>query len=254
MRLNGVDRFIVIFKKTIMTTPYKTNVRHSKPVIRRTKRVKILMIDDHPSQIEGYKVILSYNHGDLEIEATACYSCEKAYRLITSAPGNFDLIFLDRNMPSYKEMNIKTGEDLAYVIKKNLPLSKIVIITSHSEAFLLYNMVKKIDPAGILVKSDFAAEELLDAFDDILAGKIYYTETVNRSIKELLSKESYLDSYNRQIITLLSQGVRTKNIPKHLHISLSAVEKRKAQVKDYFCLDKASDEDIVREARRLGFI
>lgn len=237
-----------------MNTPYEIHANHSKSNFRRNRRIRILMIDDHPSQIEGYKVILEYNHGNLEIEATACYSCEKAYRLITSVGHDFDLIFLDRNMPSYQEMNIHTGEDLAYVIKKKLPKSKIVIITSHSEAFLLYNMVKKIDPAGILVKSDFAAEELLVAFDDILAGKVYYTETVNRSIKELLSKERYLDSYNRQIITLLSQGIRTKSIPNYLHISLSAVEKRKAQVKDYFCLDSAKDEDIVREAKRLGFI
>lgn len=230
----------------------KTNT--SKTVGNPHPPVRILMIDDHPSQIEGYKVILAYNHGDVEIEATACYSCEKAYRLITAQQPDFDLIFLDRNMPSYKEMNITTGEDLAHLIKKHLPESKIVIITSHSEAFLLYNMVKKIDPAGLLVKSDFAAEELLVAFDDILKGKIYYTETVNRSIRELLSKETYLDTYNRQIITLLSQGIRTKSIPEHLHISLSAVEKRKAQVKDYFCLDKGGDEDIVREAKRLGFI
>lgn len=230
------------------------NIRAISKSLRATPKVKILMIDDHPSQIDGYKVILSYNESNVDIDAMPCYSCEEAYKIINSGKYSFDLIFLDESMPAYSDESIRSGIDLAEVIRQNLPESKVVIITSHSEAFLLYNIVKKIAPAGILVKSDFKAEELLSAFDLIMAGKIYYSETVNRCIKELLSKEAYLDSFNRQIITLLSQGVRTKSLPDYLHLSLSAIEKRKAQVKDYFCLEKASDEDIVREAKRLGFI
>jgi CheY-like chemotaxis protein len=207
----------------------ETTKRKSVGNRNRERCIRILMIDDHPSQIEGYKVILSYNNLSLDIEATPCYSCEDAYRIINSGTDCFDLIFLDENMPAYLEKNIQTGMDLANVINRKMPKSKIVIITSHSQAFLLYNIAKKIDPAGILVKSDFKAEELL-------------------------SKETYLDSFNRQIITLLSKGIRTKNMPDYLHLSLSAIEKRKAQVKDYFCLEKGTDEDIVREARHRGFI
>lgn len=232
----------------------ETTKRKSVGNRNRERCIRILMIDDHPSQIEGYKVILSYNNLSLDIEATPCYSCEDAYRIINSGTDCFDLIFLDENMPAYLEKNIQTGMDLANVINRKMPKSKIVIITSHSQAFLLYNIAKKIDPAGILVKSDFKAEELLKAFDSILHDNRYYSETVNRSIKELLSKETYLDSFNRQIITLLSKGIRTKNMPDYLHLSLSAIEKRKAQVKDYFCLEKGTDEDIVREARHRGFI
>lgn len=221
---------------------------------KRHRNIKILMIDDHPSQIEGYKVILSYNDLCVDIESTPCYSCEDAYRIIDGGHESYDFIFLDENMPSYKEKNIETGADLATVISRKMPKSKIVVITSHSQAFLLYNIAKKIEPAGILVKSDFKAEELLTAFDEILHDNVYYSETVKRGMKELLSKEAYLDSFNRQIITLLAKGIRTKNMPEYLHLSLSAIEKRKAQVKDYFCLEKGSDEDIVREARKRGFI
>jgi two-component system, NarL family, response regulator NreC len=232
----------------------RTNEFSGNAERKRHRRIKILMIDDHPSQIEGYKVILSYNDLSLDIEATPCYTCEEAYRIINSGATCFDLIFLDENMPAYREKNILTGIDLVNVIHSKMPKSKLVVITSHSQAFLLYNIAKKIEPAGILVKSDFKAEELLKAFDTILRNNVYYSETVHRSIKELLSKETYLDSFNRQIITLLSKGIRTKNMPGYLHLSLSAIEKRKAQVKDYFCIDKGTDEDIVREARNRGFI
>jgi len=212
------------------------------------------MIDDHPSQLEGYKAILGFNQVFRHAETTCCFTCEKAYDIIVRQRESYDIIFLDQNMPGFPERKIAAGEDIAKLIRQYLPQSKIIMITSFVQAFTLYHLFKKIDPAGLLVKSDFSAEGLLEAFGEILRGRKYYSDTVQRSINKLLSKDAYLDSYNRQLITLLSKGVRTKSLPEYLHLSLSAVEKRKAQVKDYLCLEKGSDEDIVREARRRGFI
>lgn len=214
------------------------------------------MIDDHPTQLEGYKVVLEFNNQGLEIESTLANSCEEAYKIITNKENSvfFDMVFLDRSLPPFEEMKIKSGEDLALLVKEHLPESKIIMLTSHAEAFILYNIVKKINPNGLLVKSDFDGEELLNAFDKVVNSQIYHSETVTKSIKELLSREEYLDSINREIITLLSQGIRTKSMPEFINLSHSAIEKRKVQIKDYFCIDKGSDEDIIREAKKLGFI
>ena len=70
----------------------------------------------------------------------------------------------------------------------------------------------------------------------------------------MISSAKTLDSYNRQIIILLSQGVKTKNFHEHINLSTSAIEKRKAVIKDYFGIIKGSDEDILREARKQGLI
>ncbi|CAM3673087.1 response regulator receiver protein [Flavobacterium saliperosum S13] len=218
--------------------------------------VKILFVDDHPSQILGYKTILTYNNRNLDIEATECYNCKDAFSIITDTvnPPNFDLVFLDRSMPAYEEGDIFSGEDLAVLLKKNYPDTKIVILTSHAESFIIYDIVKKVNPTGLLIKSDFSGEELLSAFDRILDGATYHSETVRKAIKELLSREDYLDSINRQIIMLISQGFKTKTIAGEINLTESAVEKRKAKIKDYFCIDKGNDEDIIREAKKLGFI
>lgn len=215
---------------------------------------KILMIDDHPSQIEGYKVILSCNKAGVQIETTACYTCESAYKIINHPDAAFDIVFLDRNMPACTDYGICGGEDLGMLIKQRWPYCTLVVITSNSEAFVLYNIIKKLTPAGVLVKSDFKAQELIDAFEYYLKGRTYHSVTVKETIKKLLAKEAYLDTYNRQIIICLSQGIKTKNLPAYLNMSLSAIEKRKAQIKDYLCIGKGSDEDIVTAARRQGFV
>lgn len=218
--------------------------------------VKILFVDDHPSQILGYKTILAYNTRNLAIEATECYNCKDAFSILTDTlnPPNFDLVFLDRSMPAYEEGGIFSGEDLAVLLKKSNPDAKIVILTSHAESFIVYDIVKKVNPTGLLIKSDFSADELLSAFNMILDGETYHSEIVRKAIKELLSREDYLDSINRQIIMLISQGFKTKTIAGEINLTESAVEKRKAKIKDYFCIDKGNDEDIIREAKKLGFI
>lgn len=213
------------------------------------------MIDDHPSMIEGYKIILSYNALGFEIETTSVYNCESAYEIITNKKRNtFDLVFLDYSLPPYEKMNITSGEDIAMLIKTHWPNCKIVMLTSHTEALILYNILRNVEPAGLLVKSDFSADELLVAFDAVMNGHIYHSVTVKECTKELLSKKIYLDNFNRQIITLLSQGIKTKSLPNYMNLSMSSIEKRKVQIKDYFSIEKGTDEDIIREAKRLGLI
>ena len=147
-----------------------------------------------------------------------------------------------------------TGEDIALLAQKHFKDPKIAIITSHTEAIVLYNVLKKVNPQALMVKSDIDGDELLEAFDLLLQGSTYYSETVRIAKKTMLSKEELLDTTNRKIIELLAQGIKTKNLPEHLHLSQSAIEKRKATIKDALGIDKGNDEDILREVRKLGLI
>lgn len=218
--------------------------------------VNLLIVDDHLSIIEGYKSILSFNKSGYSIETTAATSLEKAFKIITQEPKTtfFDIVFIDFTLPEYAEQKLFTGEDLIPVVKKHLPNAKIVILTSHAEAILMYRILNDGNPNGIMVKSDFTSEELLVAFDIIMKGENYYTSTVLNYKKQLVPGNKIFDSYNRQIIQLLSQGVKTKNIQEILHLSKSAIDKRKATIKDLLDIDKGSDEDILREARKRGLI
>lgn len=217
---------------------------------------KILMVDDHKTMLIGYKSILEFNDKNLDLDVTFCHDCKEAYDIITSNTGStpFDLIFLDRSLPPYPEKKIKSGEDLALLVREYLPDSKIIMLTSHAEAFVIYDIVHKIRPNGLLIKSDFDGDELLLAFNRILNDETYFSETVTAALKEQIITRGYLDTIDRQIITLLSKGLRNKTIATELGLSDSAVEKRKVKIKDYLNIYKGNDEDIITECRKLGFI
>jgi two-component system, NarL family, response regulator NreC len=217
--------------------------------------LNILIVDDHPTMIEGYKSILSakYNLQD-EINITTAYNCETAYRCITAASKNFDIAIVDMILPHYELENLFSGEEVALLIQNVQPNCKIILSTSHTETFVLYNLIKNINPHGVLVKSDYTSEEFLVALNDIIAGESYYSLTARQSIKEIHLEDNYLDSYNRRIVSLLAKGIKTKNLPQHLNISMSAIDKRKAHIKEVFDIVKGTDEDIIREAKNRGFI
>lgn len=212
------------------------------------------MIDDHPPIIEGYKSILSFNPFGYEVNTTSAFSCEAAYKLITSTHKTFDLVLIDYTMPPFPEKNIHNGSDLIAIVRAHLPGAKVMILTSHSESFLLLKILKECNPEGLLVKSDFHVNEFLDAFDTVFRGENYYSITIEKLKKELAEKAKVLDSYNMQIIMLLAKGVQTKNLPDYLHLSKSAIDKRKVFIKEFFGLDKGTDEDLLREARKKGYI
>ena len=220
------------------------------------KKLNILMIDDHPSMIEGYKSILSFNDLDYEIQVTPAYNCESAYYLITDIQSKlaYDVVFIDLSLPAFPEQKIYSGHDLATLVRLYMPSSKIIILTSHIEAFVLYKIHREIEPEGFLVKSDFTAEELLNAFNQIIAGNKYRSRTVQQNITELMANDFLLDEHYQQIITLLAQGVKTKNMPEYINITLSAIDKRKAHIKEFFNIEKGSDEDIIKEAKKRGLI
>ena len=218
--------------------------------------VRILMIDDHPGMIEGYKAMLSLNKEQHNIETISAFNCEEAYNLIIN-PANssaFDLVFLDYSIPEFPEQKIYNGEDLGVLIRKHLPNTKIIMLTAHFDAIRLYNVVKKIQPNGLLVKSDYKPPHLLDAFEKVLAGETYYTPIVLEKVKEPLFTKGFLDSLDREIIVLLAEGFQIKTIANKMNVSEDTIKKRKSKIKDLLGIEKGGDEDILKECRCLGLL
>ena len=216
--------------------------------------LQILMVDDHPPIIEGYRSILAYNSFGYTLNTTAAHSCEEAYNAIFQVKHPFDIVFLDLTLPPFLEKNLNSGDDLIPLVKKQHPNAKIIILTSHYESIVLFKIVKENNPDGILIKSDFQAQELIKAFDVVVKGGTYFSETVINHKKSWGEKSKVMDSYNRQILSLLAQGVKTKSLPDLLHLSKSAIDKRKAILKQLLGIDKGNDEDILKEARKQGLI
>lgn len=221
-------------------------------------KIKILMIDDHPMIIEGYQNTLQFTKkSNQELLIDIANNCDEAIQYMEASLEKglpYDVLFVDISLPPSQDGIMQSGEDLAEHARIILPKAKIIILTMFNESFRIHNIIKTIDPEGFLIKSDLTSSELASAFQAVLKNPPFYSGTVNNYIRKSITTDIIIDEKNRKILHLLSQGIKTKNVAVHLDMSLSAVEKRKKQLKELFLVNDGQDETLIEEAKKKGFI
>ena len=218
------------------------------------KELKILIIDDHHSIIEGYKNVLSRNK-NYKLHILKANSCDQAVKTINKAKQSkpFDIVFLDIQLPASQDGTLTSGEDVALLIKRESPQTKIIISTMFDSPQRLHSILRTTPHHGILIKSDSTAKIILEAFETVLEGNLFYSKTVQKIKDKIITNNELLDEYNKKIIYHLSKGVMTKNLVNHINLSLSTIEKRKNYIKQLFNVT-GDDEQLLLEAKKRGFI
>jgi DNA-binding NarL/FixJ family response regulator len=218
------------------------------------KRSNILIVDDHPFIIEGYKnAITRYNPDTYEFEIAQAKDCKSAYELITDPESPFfDIAFLDISMPAYDEKELFSGEDLAKLLVSHTPDCKIILLTMYSELLKIKTILRTINPHGLIIKNDLTFEELLLAFDQVINDKKYYSQSVEKMLAESPGDSIEIDEFDKQILFHLSKGTTTDHIPEYIPIPLGAVEKRKINMKQLLSIPFASDQELFEKAKSLN--
>ena len=221
-------------------------------------RTNLLLADNFPISIYGYiNILTNQNHHNKPIDFTTAYSCEEAYLKITKrflSQKTLNLVFLVISLPSFESRNIQNGVDLGALIRQYFPECKIILLTMHSEPVLIQNAIKKINPEGFILKNDINAHSLLTAYLSIMQGQKFYSVTVSKVHDQNTLKKLNFDEIDCQILELISKKIKIKDMPKHLNLSLSAIEKRKAAIKTKILKDKSSNKKIVEEAKKIGLL
>ncbi|WP_035694329.1 response regulator [Flavobacterium soli] len=214
--------------------------------------MNVLVVDDHPMTVSGYIESLSLKGLFLQSPSFyKAYSCKEAF-LRLAYPVLFDLAIIDYGLPSHEAENIYSGIDLARLIQQQHPDCKIIMITAHTEVLIIYDIFKKLQPDGLIVKNDITPENLPWTILQIIEGNNHQSPTAKNIIKEIWKKDLMVDDTNRQILLYLSKGYKLKKIEITLLLSLSAIQRRIAQMKAAF--DVKEDSSLVEEAILSGFL
>lgn len=220
-----------------------------------TSPINILIVDDHPFIIQAYRNALDkYSQQGYEFVVTQANNCKTGYESITEATTPFDVAFFDISMPEYAEKGIYSGEDLAALIKIEMPACKIILLTMHTELLKINNIIKSINPSGLVIKNDLTFDELIFAFDKIINNESYYSQTVIKLVGQAQYNNIELDAFDKQILFHLSKGVKTKDLPQYIPLSLSAIEKRKLSIREILEVKGSTDVDLINEAKTKGVI
>ncbi len=224
----------------------------------KNQELKILMVDDHPMIIEGYMHTLmatKKENQSLIIDiASDCDSALKAMKKAKNVGVPYNIYFFDISIPESSDGLYKSGEDLAKRVRMVEEDAKIVILTMFEEVYRIHDIIKTINPEGFLIKSDLTSSELASAFQAIQGNPPFYSGTINKILRKSLQNPITLDLVNHKMLHLLSLGIKTKDLVKHLDLTLSAIEKRKKNLKELFFVDDGKDETLIQIAKEKGYI
>ena len=199
---------------------------------------RIFIAEDQTIVRDGLRALLSSNP-NLEVVGEA----EDGRELIRNIEEyNPDLILMDLSMP---RMN---GMEAIKEVKKLLPDTKILVLTIHkTEEYIL--PVLKAGADGYVLKNDTQAE-LMTAIKSVLEGKSYLSPGVSQKViegylegsKTVKTKTSWdtLTQREREILKLIAEGYKNREIADDLCISIKTVVKHRANLMEKLDLHNVS--------------
>ncbi|MFD0701899.1 response regulator [Myroides pelagicus] len=203
--------------------------------------MNILLADDHLMCLDGYIAALNNPSNSY----TLAYTCEEVYRLLAQGVVP-DVAVLDHDMKSFEEKKLRSGIDCAKYIRKHIPTCKIIMITAHEDAVLLYNIRRQGVLDALLVKCDFTHHLLINLVVHTIEEP-YYSESAKKAFKQLTRISTLLESKNREILTYLAAGFKVSQLDDLVNLSQSAIKRRIGKMLQEF--NVTDNQELVRLAR-----
>ena len=195
-------------------------------------RARVLIADDHSIVADGLRSVLEKSYDVIGI-------VQDGRQLLSEAPRlKPDVIVIDIGMP------FLNGLDAAERLKPLLPGVKFVFLTMKDDPNLAAAALN-LGAVGYVLKHS-AVSELLKAVSEVLQGKSYVTpklQAENWAIREARAHQFSKDLTPRQkdVLQLLAEGRRTKEIADILNVSERTVMFHKYHIMRSFNLKSNSD-------------
>ncbi|KOS04785.1 hypothetical protein AM493_01045 [Flavobacterium akiainvivens] len=213
--------------------------------------MNILIVEDHPMVAGLYKGVLAdffkLNNPVIYIAADAT----KAHEL---TDGNicFSLALIDYNIPPFLQGNVKSGSDITLRIREYNRPCKVIMITAHSEPLLIYDILHKVYPDGLIIKSDLTSDNLCTIVEDVLMGDHYLSDTVKKCNDRIWKENLMLDQENRKIVFYMLKGYKIKDLSTVINLSSSTIQKRIIQMKKL--LGVSEEGNLIKEFVSRGLV
>ena len=210
----------------------------------------ILIVDDHALMRNGLEAMLA-SEPDYEVVGVAADGMTAIRSVAELQP---DVVLMDLTMPR------TSGMDAIVQIKRQYPTVKIVALTFHKEEKYIHATLEA--GADAYVLKDDSRTELFNALANVVTGNNYLSPSiVDKVVAGYLSggdtaaaKPSWevLTRREREVIKLIAEGKRTKEIAEYLSLSPKTIEKHRTNLMRKLDLHNVSEVTVY--AIKNGFV
>jgi two-component system NarL family response regulator len=178
----------------------------------------LLIVDDHPSYVEGLATLMT-KLADLQVVAVA-YDADTALAKVEAHQP--DLVLMDIRLPD------RSGIEATREIRARYPSVKVVILTASDEPSDVQEAMREGACGYLLKQSDVG--QLAAAVDAIYAGETVVESSLMSALINPQSQPAALDEQEVRLLKLLSRGHELSTIARELCVSESTVKRQTVQV------------------------
>jgi DNA-binding NarL/FixJ family response regulator len=204
---------------------------------------RAVIADDHQMVAQGLSRLLER---EVEVVATANDGGQLVDLARLHRP---DLVVADLNMP------IMSGLEAMRRLKAEGLRAKFIFLTLQSEPRLASEALRA-GASGYLLKQA-AGEELIEAIRAVAQGHTYLTPLITRDVLWAMAQtddaqQPTLTPRQREVLRLLADGKRMKEVAAELNISVRTVETHKQELMQTLGLE--SNADLIKFAIKQGLV
>jgi len=209
------------------------------------KQNNIIIIENEALMCRSIEDALKIKHNfKYSLQQTENY--EGAFKIIKTST-QIDFVFLNIDISSKDIDRYMAIQELVRLIRKSFKDTRILMLTSHCDNYLLQDIIKTLNPDGVLLKSDINFDDLKKAIDTIIEDVPFYSKSVLRLIRSQFTSCLHLDETDRLILYYISKGAKTKDLTNVIYLTISGIERRKRNLRNMF--DADNDLSLIEQAR-----
>lgn len=205
----------------------------------------VFLVDDHPLVREWLSSLINQT-ADLAVCGEADNAPEALSAILTLKP---NIAIVDISLKN------SSGIELIKNLKEAIPEVSVLVLSMHDESQYAERSLRA-GAKGYIMKRE-TTRKVLDGIRQILAGKLFVSETVAASITTQfiagrapsdLSPVDQLSDREIEVFELLGNGHGTREIAEMLRVSVKTVQAYCARIKEK--LNVANATELLREAFR----
>lgn len=194
----------------------------------QNRKISIVLVEDHALVRAGLKNLLALN-SDYNVVGEAEDGLAGIRCILKHTP---NLALIDLRLPK------KSGLEVIAEIKKRSPEVKMLALTAHKSEDFVHAALEA--GANGYVSKNATQKELEIAIKSIIEGKTYLCPAVSAKVVERylqsrknpvrVTKWDTLTKREREVLNLIAEGHKNKEIARCLFISVKTVEKHRANL------------------------
>ena len=190
-----------------------------------TQPIRLLICDDHRILTDTLRTVIEED-GGIDLIAPPVQTPDEAFRLVREHPP--DVILMDIEF-----RGSMSGIEATRRVKELAPQAKVVVMTAHEDERLLVEAIEA-GASGFLRKTE-GVDELIGALKAAAAGEILVDPQALARMLPLMARDrevrreaterlATLSEREREVLALLTQGLRNEPIAQRLGISPQTVQ------------------------------